>query len=106
MYGPAHLFVLLTVTWLLLGTLQHPHRGRRYLGLACLAAMLLSHTITFLIVPPLALLLVIFTLTYRRDWLKQPRLWQDVIFAVIVLGTVLLLLPRGKREYQPLQDPW
>ncbi len=88
MYTPAHLFVLLSLTWLLLGTLKHPAPHTRYLGLIFLAAAFFSHTMTFLILPPLALLLLIFTALYRRDWLRQPRLWQEagVALAVIVLA--------------------
>ncbi|HXV43807.1 MAG TPA: glycosyltransferase family 39 protein, partial [Anaerolineae bacterium] len=33
MYTPAHLFVLLSLTWFLLGTLQRPDRRTRYLAL-------------------------------------------------------------------------
>jgi hypothetical protein len=96
MYTPAHLFVLLGTIWLLLGTIQRPSRRARYLGLALLALALFSHTITFLIVPPLVLLLLLFTLTYRRDWLSQPRLWQEGLVAALMLGLVLAIVARGQ----------
>lgn len=96
MYTPAHLFVLLGTAWLLLGTVKRPSRQVRYLGLAFLALALFSHTITFLIVPPLALLLLLFTLTCRRDWLSQPRLWQEGLVAALLLGLVLAVAARGQ----------
>lgn len=96
MYTPAHLFVLLAVVWLLLGTVQRPSRTSRYLGLAFLALALFSHTITFLIVPPLVLLLLLLTLFYRRDWLSQPGLWQEGLSAVLLLGLVLTIVAVGQ----------
>jgi 4-amino-4-deoxy-L-arabinose transferase-like glycosyltransferase len=106
MYTPAHLFVLLSVAWLLMGTLQGPSRRMRLLGLAFLAAALLSHTITFLIVPPLALLLLIFILIYRRDQLSQPHLWQDVVAAGLVLGLVFAIVASGQTgSINAIQDP-
>ncbi|MBE7554712.1 MAG: glycosyltransferase family 39 protein [Anaerolineales bacterium] len=105
MYTPAHLFVLLGTAWLLLGTVKYPSRRARYLGLAFLALALFSHTITFLIVPPLALLLLLFTLTYRRGWLSQPRLWQEGLVAALLLGLVLAVAARGQvSSTNTLQD--
>jgi 4-amino-4-deoxy-L-arabinose transferase-like glycosyltransferase len=106
MYTPAHLFVLLSLAWLLMGTLERPSRRMRLLGLAFLAAALLSHTITFLIVPSLALLLLIFSLIYRRDPLSQPQLWQDVVIAGLVLGLVFAIVASGQTgSINAIQDP-
>ncbi|GIK39180.1 MAG: hypothetical protein BroJett011_30130 [Chloroflexota bacterium] len=105
MYTPAHLFVLLGLVWLLLGTVKRPSQRARYLGLAFLTLALLSHTIAFLIVPPLALLLFLLTLTYRRDWLSQPRLWQEGLVAALLLGLVLAVVARGQMSStNTLQD--
>jgi uncharacterized membrane protein len=106
MYAPAHLFVLLSMAWLFIGTLQHPERRARYLGLVFLAAALFSHTLTFLIVPPLAVLLLLFTLTYRRDLLGQPRLWQDIFGAALVMGLVFAIVAVGQTgSINAIQDP-
>ena len=106
MYTPAHLFVLLSLAWLLTGTLQSLKRQTRYLGLAFLALALLSHTLTFLIVPPLALLLLLFVLIYRRDWFSQPRWWQDVIVAALILGLVFVIVAVGQvGTINAIQDP-
>lgn len=96
MYTPAHLFVLLSMAWLLFGTLQRPSRRVRYLGLVFLAAALFSHTITFLIVPPLAFLLLSFTLAYRRDWLRQAHVWQEGLVAVVLFGLVMTVVAVGQ----------
>ncbi|MFN8459661.1 MAG: glycosyltransferase family 39 protein [Anaerolineae bacterium] len=96
MYSLAYLFVLLSLTWLLSGTLQRPGARLRYLGLAAVAAMLLSHSITFLFLPPLAALIVLFTGLYRREWLRQPKLWQEVIVAGVIVGLVLVIVKLGQ----------
>ena len=96
MYTLAHLFVLLSLAFLLDGTLKHPNQRSRYLSLVFLVAALFSHTITFLIVPPLAILLLIFTLTYRRDWLRHPRIWQEAIIVLIVLAGALAVVALGQ----------
>ncbi|MFN8459882.1 MAG: glycosyltransferase family 39 protein [Anaerolineae bacterium] len=95
MYSQAHLFGLLTVTWLLMGTLQRPAPRYRYLGLAFLAAMLFSHAVTFLILPPLGLLLLLFSWFYRRDWLRQPRLWQEAGVALLIVMAALATMAAG-----------
>jgi 4-amino-4-deoxy-L-arabinose transferase-like glycosyltransferase len=96
MYTPAHLFVLLSLTFLLDGTLKHPSQRHRYFALAFLVAALFSHTVTFVILPPLVLLLTLFSLAYRRDWLRHPRLWQQALIVVIVLVAVLAVVAMGQ----------
>jgi dolichyl-phosphate-mannose--protein O-mannosyl transferase len=64
MYTQAHLFVLLSLALLLESTLHHPGERKRYLFLLVLAAALFSHTVTFLILAPLAATLLWFSLTY------------------------------------------
>ena len=96
MYTPAHLFVLLSLVFLLEGTLKCPNQRSRYLSMAFLVAALLSHTITFVIVPPLVILLFIFTLAYRWEWLRHPRVWQEAIVALIALSAVLAVVSMGQ----------
>jgi hypothetical protein len=104
MYGLAHLFVLLAVTFLLAGTLKRPHRPSRYLALLFLAAAFLSHNITFLILPPLAGLLAIFSLFYDRQWLRQPRLWSEAILLLLILALTLTVVALGQvGSTNPLQ---
>ncbi|NJN93026.1 MAG: glycosyltransferase family 39 protein [Anaerolineales bacterium] len=95
MYTPAHLFVLLTIAWFLLGTLHRPAPRTRYLALLFLAAALFSHTMTFLILPPLSLLLLGFTWLYRRDWLRQPRLWQAAAVGLVIVALALSVVAGG-----------
>jgi len=96
MYTPAHLFLLLSLAFLLEGTLKHPSQRNRYLALIFLVAALFSHTVTFVIVPPLVALLIIFAVTYRADWLRHPRFWQEAIVALIALGVVLAVVAMGQ----------
>jgi len=96
MYTLAHLFVLLSLAFLLDGTLKRPSQRSRYLSLVFLVAALFSHTATFLIVPPLAIMLFVFTLTYRRDWLRHTRIWQEAVVALIVLAVVLAVVAVGQ----------
>ena len=106
MYAPAHLFVLLSLAFLLEGTLKKPNQRSRYLALSFLVAATFSHTITFLIVPPLVVLLLLFTLVYRRDWLRDPRLWQEIVVGLIVLIAVLAVASMGQTgSTVSLQDP-
>lgn len=96
MYAIAHLFVLLSIVWLLKSTLQQPSQRNRYLFLLFLVGALFSHTISFLIVPILAILLFIFTLVYSRDWLRSRRLWQEVLLTLLVLITALAIVAMGQ----------
>jgi hypothetical protein len=106
MYAAAHLFVLLSLAVLLEGTLKHPSQRNRYLFLAFLAAALFSHTLTFLLLPPLGLLLLLFTLAYRREWLHHSRLWQEAAVAVVVLALVFVVVSMGQTGgMASLQDP-
>jgi hypothetical protein len=95
MYTPAHLFVLLSLVFLLEGTLKHPSQRSRFLALVFLVAALFSHTLTFIIVPPMAVLLLVFTLAYRQEWRHHPRLWQEAVVGVIALAVVLTVVAVG-----------
>jgi 4-amino-4-deoxy-L-arabinose transferase-like glycosyltransferase len=106
MYTPAHLFVLLSLVFLLEGTLKHPRQQSRILALVFLVAALLFHTIVFVIVPPLVILLVIFTLAYRREWLRRLQLWQEAGLVLIALLAVLAVVAMGQTgSTVALQDP-
>ncbi len=106
MYTPAHLFVLLSLAFLLEGTLKRPNQRSRYLSLVFLLVALFSHTITFLIIPALATLLLIFTLVYSREWLRHPRVWREAVVALIILAAVLAMAAAGQtRSIVPLQSP-
>jgi hypothetical protein len=106
MYTPAHLFVLLSLTFLLEGTLKNPNQRSRYLALAFLVAAVFSHTIALIIGPPLVLLLVLFTLVYRRDWLRHPRLWQEIVVGLMALALVFAIASMGQTgSTVSLQDP-
>jgi 4-amino-4-deoxy-L-arabinose transferase-like glycosyltransferase len=96
MYALAHLFVLLSVASLLKSTLKNPSRRGRYLFLLFLGGALLSHTISFIIVPTLAILLFLFTLIYRREWLSSPGLWQQVLIALVVLIVAMAVVAVGQ----------
>ncbi len=104
MYSQTHLFVLLTLTWLLWGTLQNPRPRFRYLTLTFLAAILFSHAVSFLILPPLLLLILIFSLLYRRDWLDQPRLWLEALVAMAVGGAALVVMIWGTFKPESAQS--
>jgi hypothetical protein len=106
MYTLAHLFVLLSLALLLEGNLKRPSQRTRYLFLAFLAAALFSHTVAFLIVPPLAILLFAFTWAYRREWLRNLRLWPEISATLVVLVVVLVVVALGQTgSTVPLQDP-
>jgi 4-amino-4-deoxy-L-arabinose transferase-like glycosyltransferase len=106
MYTLAHLFVLLSLALLLEGTLKRPSQRTRYLFLAFLAAALFSHTVAFLIVPPLAILIFVFTWVYRREWLRNLRLWPEISATLVVLVVVLVVVALGQTgSTVPLQDP-
>jgi len=94
-YAQAHLFLMLSVTLLLTSTLKHPSRSGRLLFLLGLVGALFSHTLTLFALPPLALLLAIFTATYRRRWLRQPGLWLEAVVALVVLAAVLWMVSQG-----------
>lgn len=105
MYALAHLFILLSITWLLKSTLKCPSRRGRYLFLLFLAGALFSHTISFIIVPTLAFLLFLFTLIYRREWLSSPGLLQQVLAALGVLIVAMALVAVGQTgSTVPLQN--
>jgi 4-amino-4-deoxy-L-arabinose transferase-like glycosyltransferase len=106
MYTFAHLFVLLSIAWSLEGTLRRPSQRSRYLALAFLIAALFSHTIVFMIVPTLAILLLAFSLVYRRDWLYHPHLWRQAIIVLLALAFVLGVVAMGQTgSTVALQDP-
>ncbi len=105
-YAQAHLFVLLGLTWLLTGTLKKPNRRDRFLFLACLAGAIFSHTLTLFILPPLALLLLIFTLAYRRNWIGRARPWPELLVGGLILAVAVWVLKQGHLDTLPaLQDP-
>lgn len=95
MYAQAHLFVLLTVAWLVLTTLKRPNSGRRWLFLLFLAGALFSHSLNFLILPPLACLLLIFCLIYRRDVLRDWVLWLQAGLAVVIMAAAFAVASAG-----------
>lgn len=106
MYSPAHLFVLLSLTLLLDSTLKQPTERGRYLFLATLLAALLSHTVVFLILAPLGATLLLFSLLYRFEWLRQPRLWRQAIVAAVMLAGTLWIVSKGQTgSTVSLQDP-
>ncbi len=106
MHALAHLFVLLSLAFLLDGTLKHPSQRSRYLSLVFLVAALFSHTITFVIVLPVAILLLVFTLACRREWLRHPRLGQQAVIGLIALAAVLAVVSMGHTgSTVSLQDP-
>lgn len=95
MYAFTHLFVVLTTGWLLLSTLKHPSRRGRYLALLFLAGMLFSHSLTFVLLPPLAILLLGFTWFYRRDWLAGRSIWGQIATGVVIVGLALVVIAAG-----------
>ena len=96
MYVLAHFFVLLTLFWLWQGFFNRPSRRGRYLCLSFLLLALLSHTVSFLIILPLSATLLIFSLFYRWDWLKQKGVWLDGAVAIVALSLVLALVAVGQ----------
>jgi 4-amino-4-deoxy-L-arabinose transferase-like glycosyltransferase len=96
MYTLAHLFVLLTVAWLLKSLFQTPTARGRYVFLLVLAGALLSHTVSFIILPPLGLLALILTFTYQRRWLHQPQLWLQAVLGLLLLVGVMLIVYGGQ----------
>lgn len=85
MYTLAHLFVLLSLGGVWLTCFKQPHARGRYLVVLFLAGMLFSHTLTFLLLPSLALVTGVFTRLYRREWLQNRHTWiQAGVLAVIV----------------------
>jgi 4-amino-4-deoxy-L-arabinose transferase-like glycosyltransferase len=106
MYTQAHLFVLLSAALLIEGTLKRPQPRARYLAVLFLAAALLSHTVTFLIVAPLAVLILISTLFRSSNWLPQPRIWLEAIVALTVVVGALLIVALGQTgSTVSLQNP-
>ncbi len=95
MYSLAHLFVLLSMAWLLTSTLKQPEQRGRYLFLVFLAGALFSHSLTFLILLPLAVLLLVFTLAYRREWLRSPDLWLQGALAGVIVVAALVVVAHG-----------
>jgi 4-amino-4-deoxy-L-arabinose transferase-like glycosyltransferase len=105
-YTQAHLFVLLSLAFLLEGTLKRPNQRSRYLSLVFLLAALVSHSITSLIIPVLATLLLVFTLVYSREWLRHPRVWREAVVALITLAAALAVAAAGQtRSIVSLQNP-
>lgn len=106
MYTQAHLFVLLSLALLLESTLKHPSERHRYLFLICLATALLSHTVSFLILAPLALVTLGFAVFYRSEWLRQPRIWLQALVASAMLVGALTIVAMGQTASTvSLQDP-
>lgn len=96
MYAMAHLFVLLTLVWLLKSMFQSPNRWQRYLFLIFLFSALLSHTVVFVILPPLIILLLVFTIFYDHRWLRQRRLWLQAGIALLLIGAVSIIVALGQ----------
>ncbi len=96
MYAPAHIFVLLSLACLLESTLKRPSQRGRYLFLTLLVAALFSHTVTFVIVLPMAILLLVFTVAYRREWLRHPHLWKVAVAGLIALAVVVAVVALGQ----------
>jgi 4-amino-4-deoxy-L-arabinose transferase-like glycosyltransferase len=96
MYALAHFFVLLSLLFLLQYALHRPSPKGRYLFLLFLAAALLSHTVTFLIVPPLLLTLLFFTAVYNRTWFLYKYIWLEVVAAALILGGVIWMVAQGQ----------
>ncbi|MFQ5612155.1 MAG: ArnT family glycosyltransferase [Anaerolineae bacterium] len=96
MYTPAHLFVLLSISLLVESMLKQSSRRGRYVFIVLLAGALFSHTITFLIVPPLAILFLVFARTYRSEWLRAPRLWQEALAALTMLAAAITVVALGQ----------
>jgi 4-amino-4-deoxy-L-arabinose transferase-like glycosyltransferase len=94
-YAQAHLFILLGVTWLLSSSLKRPSVSGRYLTLLLMTGAVFSHTLTLFSLPPLVLLLFFFTLTYRRDWLKQPGVWLQALVGLIILTAAFIIIQAG-----------
>ncbi len=86
------------MTWLLLSSLKQPSRSGRYLALLFLTGAFFSHTLTLFALPPLALLLLLFTVTYRWDWLRQPGLWQEALVFGLILVVALSVIRLGQVE--------
>jgi hypothetical protein len=105
MYAQAHLFVLLSVAWLVLTTLKRPSPRQRWLFLLFLAGALFSHSLIFLVLPSLALLLLIFLLIYRRGVLRDSILWLQVGLAAIVMAAAFAIASAGSLgSFVSLQD--
>lgn len=96
MYALAHLFVLLVLAGLLVSVFQRPSPRGRYLTLLFLAGMLFSHSLTFLLLPPLALLLLTFTLVYRRDWLAGRDVWVQGLIGILIVAVALTIVAGGQ----------
>lgn len=96
MYTLAHFFVLLSLLFLLQSTLHRPSPKGRYLFVFVLAAALLSHTVSFLIVLPLLLTLLFFTIFYHRSWFLHKRIWLEIVVAALVLGGIMALVAQGQ----------
>ena len=56
---------------------------------------------------PLTALLLVFTLAYRREWLRDPRLAQQAVVAALALSVVLAVVVMGQTSSTvSLQDPY
>ncbi len=98
MYGLAHFFVLLSLVLLLESTLKRPNPRGRYLFLLALAAALLSHMVSFLVILPLLLTLLFFTLTYNRTWFLYRGLWREVLAAAVIMGGTLAFFVAAQEQ--------
>ncbi len=106
MYTMTHIFVMLSLGWLLLSTLKTPSHRKRFIFLIFFAGALFSHTLTLFLLPPLALLLLIFVLIYRREILLQPILWLQAVIGGAILAAALWVISLGQvGSIVRLQDP-
>lgn len=106
MYSLAHLFVLLSLVWLLLVLFKPIGQYKRYLFLLFLALALFSHTLTFFIFPPLVLLSLLVVWRYHRHWLGDRRVWKGAGLAAALMAVALLVVAQGQvSSTASLQNP-
>ena len=80
-------------------TLHRPNPRGRYLFLLFLAAALLSHTVTALILLPLAVTLLFFTVVYNRTWFRYRGLWREILVAVVIMGGTLTVFVVSQEQF-------
>ncbi|MEW5961502.1 MAG: glycosyltransferase family 39 protein, partial [Chloroflexota bacterium] len=97
MYTLAHVFVLLSVAWLFLSIRGRPRTRARYLFLLFLTGALFSHSLTFLLIPALAILLLVFTFfSPARTWFPRGReLWLQAGLGGIIVVAALWVVSQG-----------
>lgn len=95
MYSLAHLFVLLSLVWLLLALFKPAGLPRRYLFLLFLALALFSHTLAFFIIPPLVILSLLVVWREHRHWLSDRRVWGGAGLTAVIMVTALLVVALG-----------